>query len=1554
MTSNVDSIKQNEEEQTTINHDQHVLQESNDRPPSPPLLKPQARRPSPKVFEEGSYDDMATSLSFLIREAAQMEDERRKAKSRQSQKSFKGKEGKVKVPSSLSSQSTNRNVNLTPLSAAHAKPHFNLDRDYSAKDINQTPTPNKSTPFHFTEMIPDRTHAQSTPPFLHRPVTPSSVFQRPSSPFQRAKTPAFLQYHSSLSNERHTPLPEHQTANLAKQMELMNSNSESDEGTLLLQRIRKASSARSRTPAPNSTQRPSSVTPFYTNLTPLEPINKEEQDNVNDHLLLKGDEKDEEVRSAISRTSSNSSGSSNTVPTMTDEEKLEAIVEEFGPAPEIEDATEDQNLGPERILGSQAAVLVRRVLIRGYLVLTTHRLCFIALLPASPTKHRILQQGPAIIHRPGLTRRKRKAWFTLTSENIIAYPSSTELYEPLGGARLIDIDDVQPSPREKAVHFRVKGRKVQLEFETSEAAMAWQREIDAAIFMSTHNFDKIRLCIPLVRIAQFFFTDFMDISTMVHVDVLDIDAPQHRIPRLHRSDRDPHSTTDVLFAMVNDSAKLLPHLQPALKRPTEVRTTVEQSLWYTLPTALIDIDGPRAQSEDHQSNKNENGNENHSVTHNKAAVFLEQFSLDCSLEEISTFKVHLVRTLPLAGTLAITPRHLCFYRRHRWTGLADTRIRIPFRDIKGAEHTKAFSWHYSGLRIHVLAHEDIIVEIKDEHQREEIIKAIKEKVDVQGKGASKTKEVKNAEEKGNQPVLRDVQHKAHKEPSTQTDVLALQDRSKVITLKPNQINIAPRTINMDRSINFTVAPMKIHCLTIGSRGDVQPYVALCKRLQKDSHTCTIISHEEYREWVESNGIAFRAVGGDPGELMKLSVDNNKMLFSPQFYREAMGKFRHWLDELLRGIMETCWDADLIIESPSTFGGIHVAEAIGCYYMRAFTMPWTRTSTYPQAFSVPNVDLGPQYNSMSYTVFDQVLWLASSGQINRWRKHMLHLESTDLNKLDQSSVPFMYNFSPAVVPPPLDWGDRIKVTGYWNLTNDATKWEAPKELLSFIQKAKEENRKICYIGFGSITMSDPIGVQRNIYEAIRKSDVRAIVAKGWSGRMIAKKESEGEVNLPEVPKEAYVVDSIPHEWLFSRIDIAMHHGGAGTTGASLRAGLVTLIHPFFGDQYFWSGRVAKLGAGVRVKSLSVDDISDSLIRARDETLLREKAQIVGEMIRKEKGLDVARDFIYQSLERSKRVKRVLGANKKQDSFSRQNTIQQPLDENRSSTIPSVVSESDESSKDATESSSPSKNKKDKNHEISRTASSMERLIRHGSWSVKSVASMMHIRSASRPNTNATTNSGKTSSDHDRDSTESGRKSKLHISTPEQEPKVLTDEPETMIEPENKDLIIDQAHTPEELHGKSKKSWYNYPMQHMPGITALNMPSLSMPHINFFDVRLHGIHLSHRGGNSEITSTSKVQMTEQEQEHAQKEEKQHHLNARQEDQRRRQLLEKEWRKAGRFDLLGNESSAMMNIQPEEDEDESEEDDEEPTTESDDESVPNEEHFNNKTQQDKSVVL
>jgi len=158
-----------------------------------------------------------------------------------------------------------------------------------------------------------------------------------------------------------------------------------------------------------------------------------------------------------------------------------------------------------------------------------------------------------------------------------------------------------------------------------------------------------------------------------------------------------------------------------------------------------------------------------------------------------------------------------------------------------------------------------------------------------------------------------------------------------------------------------------------------------------------------------------------------------------------------------------------------------------------------------------------------------------------------------------------------------------------------------------------------------------------------ADVRAIIAKGWSSR-------GGEDEGPEVefPDFCYNLDKVPHGWLFPKsecslilccrvslmtVDAAMHHGGAGTVGASLRAGLPTLIKPWFGDQHFWAVRVTKLEVGLKVASLKTEDLAAALIKATTDTVMIEKAARVGSKIRAENGVDNALQAIHYNIVRA---------------------------------------------------------------------------------------------------------------------------------------------------------------------------------------------------------------------------------------------------------------------------------------------------------------------------------
>jgi sterol 3beta-glucosyltransferase len=205
-------------------------------------------------------------------------------------------------------------------------------------------------------------------------------------------------------------------------------------------------------------------------------------------------------------------------------------------------------------------------------------------------------------------------------------------------------------------------------------------------------------------------------------------------------------------------------------------------------------------------------------------------------------------------------------------------------------------------------------------------------------------------------------------------------------------------------------------------------------------------------------------------------------------------------------------------------------------------------------------------------------------------------------------------------------------GYWFLDDaevGAKKWTPPPDLLPFIDSAHEAGKKVVYIGFGSIVVSDPVAMTQCVVGAVLRSGVYAILSKGWSDRLQTKSSDASEPEEP-LPKQIYSINSIPHDWLFQRIDAACHHGGAGTTGASLRgsfaitlcyrsdasstAGIPTIIKPFFGDQFFSADRVEALGIGTGVRKLTVESLTEALVSATTDIKQIERARLVGEQIR----------------------------------------------------------------------------------------------------------------------------------------------------------------------------------------------------------------------------------------------------------------------------------------------------------------------------------------------------
>lgn len=607
--------------------------------------------------------------------------------------------------------------------------------------------------------------------------------------------------------------------------------------------------------------------------------------------------------------------------------------------------------------------------------------------------------------------------------------------------------------------------------------------------------------------------------------------------------------------------------------------------------------------------------------HTSNERFRAHFALPESEKLQATYFGYILRVLPLYGKIYLSDRSFCF--RSLLPGTR-TKLILPLQDIENVNKEKGFRFGYSGLVVVIKGHEEIFFEFGQAELRDDCAITML-------RGLEATRYLKEA------GLLNQEDEEVEDLAVAERDALksARQGEFPEQDFRLPRRNTAmsgelPILGESDTSfLNFKPKnSMKITCLTIGSRGDVQPYIALCKGLLAQGHKPRIATHAEFQGWVESHGIEFAPVAGDPGELMRLCIENGT--FTWAFLREANSTFRGWLGELLDSAADACEGSDLLIESPSAMAGIHIAEKLSIPYFRAFTMPWTRTRAYPHAFIMPEQKLGGAYNYMTYVMFDNIYWKAIAHQVNKWRNNKLGLPNTSLEKLQPNKVPFLYNFSPSVVAPPLDFSDWIRITGYWFL-DEGNNYHPPPELEAFIKKARDDGKKIVYVGFGSIIVNDPAKMTQEVIDAVLKADVRCILSKGWSERISSKavaseeakdpsekdKEQEQEQEPkpePVMPPEIHVIKSAPHDWLFSQIDAAAHHGGSGTTGASLRAGIPTIIRPFFGDQYFFASRVEDLGVGVWVKKWGTNSFGRALFEATRSDRMIAKARALGEEIR----------------------------------------------------------------------------------------------------------------------------------------------------------------------------------------------------------------------------------------------------------------------------------------------------------------------------------------------------
>ncbi|RMJ17627.1 hypothetical protein CDV36_002667 [Fusarium kuroshium] len=409
---------------------------------------------------------------------------------------------------------------------------------------------------------------------------------------------------------------------------------------------------------------------------------------------------------------------------------------------------------------------------------------------------------------------------------------------------------------------------------------------------------------------------------------------------------------------------------------------------------------------------------------------------------------------------------------------------------------------------------------------------------------------------------------------------------------------------------------------VGSRGDVQPFIALGNELQRHGHRVRLATHDTFENFVRGSGLEFYPIGGDPAELMAYMVKNPGLIPSMKSLKAGeIQKKRDMVEEMLEKLWHSCsrpdtltgqpFVANAIIANPPSFAHIHCAEALGIPVHLMFTMPWSSTRAFPHPLAnLKNASSDPQLgNYISYSVVEWLTWQGLGDVINKWRKS-IDLEEVDMfdaPMLAQTlKIPFTYCWSPALVPKPADWASHIDVCGFF--FRDAPQYSPPEDLVRFLEAGPPP----VYIGFGSIVLDNPEKIINIILEAVRVTNTRAIISRGWSD--LAGSESE----------DIYWIGDCPHEWLFQHVAAVVHHGGAGTTACGLRNGKPTTIVPFFGDQPFWGQMVANAGAGpnpIPHAELTVNNLSEAIVYC-----LSHQASTAAESIAARMASEIAADIL----------------------------------------------------------------------------------------------------------------------------------------------------------------------------------------------------------------------------------------------------------------------------------------------------------------------------------------
>lgn len=415
--------------------------------------------------------------------------------------------------------------------------------------------------------------------------------------------------------------------------------------------------------------------------------------------------------------------------------------------------------------------------------------------------------------------------------------------------------------------------------------------------------------------------------------------------------------------------------------------------------------------------------------------------------------------------------------------------------------------------------------------------------------------------------------------------------------------------------------MRVTIITPGTRGDVQPYLGLADGLRRAGHEVKLATHDAFAGLVRDCGFGFARLGGDPTAMFRQdrwTAGHVDFRFPARHARVVREVFGTLLAEVRPEEIEAALeDTDAAIVTMTSAWAAEAAQARGIRVLCATYSPFARTAEFSHCVVGSGARRGRLLNRLSYPVGQKLLGEPMAEPVKPWSRARAGLCPVPGFGSSDAWPPLatLHGFSEHVVARPRDWAGHLRVTGYW-FAPPVPGAALGTDLDAFIDAGAPP----VYVGFGSMPSPDPAALARTVVEAAGRAGIRVILDAGWSG-------------LTADADDVHVLRAgVSHDLLFDRVAAVVHHGGASTTAAGLRAGRPTLVAPFVFDQRFWGRQVARIGAGpdpLPRRDLDTDALVERL-RALSHPAIVEQARTVGEQIRAEDGPAVAAGMLDELL------------------------------------------------------------------------------------------------------------------------------------------------------------------------------------------------------------------------------------------------------------------------------------------------------------------------------------